>query len=116
MFQLNYKATDVSKTAPSSGLSRSSKIAIGTVVPIVVLVACAILGLLLFRRRRRRSKSPSQAIDYDKPELDVTSPGVSYREEPSELPAADRVQEKQSKEIHELFAHDAAHELGVQDS
>ena len=131
LIQLNWKASDSpperaapttsSVTSPTASQSNNSpstnaKIAIGVVVPLVVLVAGALSIMAFLRRTQRRSRNIATA-EYGKPELDAsnTVSATSKNDQQHEMSAWETPRELSPEVRHELAVPEVVHEMDASD-
>ena len=114
---ISVDSTPVAVPLPArGGLSTDGKVAIGVLVPVVILALVAVLTVV-FRRRKQRlgRKNSTETPHYqDKPELDASSASKTDfvgSVGPAELSEPFRPQELEPQVRHELAAPDFTHEL-----
>ena len=106
--------TSALASTQASGLSTSGKIAIGAIVPFIVLAASGLLGFAVYRWRARKHRKMDAVEHRDKPELDAsnTAKKALLGGQLAELTPSVQVHEADNGARHELEAPNVTHEIG----
>ena len=132
LIQINWRSSDrlaavtPAKPAPTptpqptsspAGLSKGTKVAIGVVVPFVLLAAAAFISHCLYQRRRKRTAVGAgdvRGMYTDGAELDATTPFTGYelgaRDKPQELATPREDGGPQPGTVYELGGEETAEE------